>query len=120
MSELPEELKNLKGDANKFVDQIYNGVGVVADQLKVNNAIIYNYTDSPVNFYVYNYSDTVYWVSAMHTLVAPEKAGAVAASGVTFKIHPNDNKDQEFLVEPHKAYIYFGPGDVMEIPTKDS
>lgn len=105
----------LKGDVNKFVDQLRDGVAGIADQLKIGKAIIFNNTDKPVNFYVYNYADTVYWVSAMHVLVAPGKAGAVSASGVSFKIHPNDNKDQEFLVDPKKAYVYNGPGDVEEV-----
>lgn len=118
MAELPAALKNATGDLNKFVDQVYNGIGFIADALKVNKALVYNNTKQAVNFYVYNYVDVVYWISAMHTLVAPNKVGAVAASGTVFKIHPNDNKDHEFLVEPHKAYVYFGPGDIVEVPRK--
>jgi hypothetical protein len=45
-------------------------------------------------------------------LVASGKHGTVAASGTTFKVHPNQDKGQEFLVEPGKAYVYGGPGDV--------
>ncbi|MEM1130790.1 MAG: hypothetical protein AAGH83_09745 [Pseudomonadota bacterium] len=39
----------------------------------------------------------------------------MAASGVAFKIHPKDNKKQEFLVDPGKGYVYNGSGDVDEV-----
>jgi hypothetical protein len=104
-----------KGDANKFADQVREGVESIAGQLKIGKALIFNGTDKPVNFYVYNYIDTVYWVAAMHTLVAPGKVGAVAASGTSFKVHPDDDKAKEFLVDPGKAYLYGGPGDVEEV-----
>lgn len=114
MAESPVKV-NLEGDANKFVDQIKGGIGDIAEQLKVNASLIFNNSSKPVNFYVYNYADSVFWISAMHTMVAPNKVGKVAASGVAFKVHPDDNKDHEFLVEPHKAYIYWGPGSIDEI-----
>ncbi|MBI6629932.1 hypothetical protein [Pontibaca salina] len=109
------DLSNVSGDANKFVDQVTKGIGDIAQQLKVNKALVFNHTDKPVNFYVYNYADNLYWISAMHTLVAPGKVGAVAASGVSFKVHPGDNTEHQFLVEPGKAYLYHGPGSVEEV-----
>lgn len=109
------EIGKVKGNLNQFVEQVKDGVSEIADQLKINKALIYNNTGEPVNFYVYNYIDTAYWISAMHTLVAPGKVGSVAASGVSFKVHPNDNKKHEFLVDPRKAYIYNGPGDIEEV-----
>lgn len=81
----------------------------------VNGAVIYNDTDKPVTFYVYNYIDSVYWISAQKTCVAPGAYGTVAASGAFFKIHPNDDKEHEFLVAPHKAYVYSGPGRVTNV-----
>lgn len=78
----------------------------------VGSAVVFNHSDSPVTFYVYNYIDTVYLVSAQRTRVAPKKYGAVVASGSHFKIHPDDNKNHEFMVSPGKAYVYNGPGDV--------
>jgi hypothetical protein len=111
----PLDALKLKGDVNKFVDQIRSGVGDISQQLKVNKSLILNNTSEPVNFYVYNYVDNAYWISAMHSLAAPNKAVAVAASGVAFKIHPNDNKQQEFLVDPGRAYIYNGPGDITPV-----
>jgi hypothetical protein len=100
---------------NKFVDQVRSATGEIADQLKINKAVVINATEKPVNFYVYNYVDNAYWISAMHTLVAPGKVGAVMASGKAFKVHPDDKKDQEFLATPGKAYIYRGPGDIEEV-----
>lgn len=106
---------NVKGNVNKFVDQVRSATGEIADQLKINKSVVINATDKPVNFYVYNYVDNVYWISAMHTLVAPGKVGAVMASGKAFKVHPDDKKEQEFLVTPGKAYVYRGPGDIEEV-----
>lgn len=106
---------DIKGNLNKFTDQVKSGIGDIAQQLKVNKAAVLNATDKPVNFYVYNYIDNAYWISAMHALVAPGKVTALMASGVAFKVHPNDVKNHEFLVTPGKAYIYKGPGDVEEV-----
>lgn len=103
---------SLEGNLNTLVTQIRSGVGDIAKSLEIGKAVILNNSGKPVNFYVYNYIDTVFWVSAMHTLVASGKPGIVSASGKAFKIHPNDNANQEFLVEPGKAYIYNGPGDI--------
>jgi hypothetical protein len=48
-------------------------------------------------------------------LVAPGYYGTVAASGVSFKIHPNNKREAEFVVSPGKAYIYRGPGAVEQV-----
>ena len=77
--------------------------------------MIYNDTKDSVTFQVYNYIDVVYWKDAMHALVAPGYYGTVAASGVSFKIHPNNKREAEFLVSPGKAYIYRGPGAVEQV-----
>jgi len=74
--------------------------------------LIVNGSKAPVTFFVYNYVDSIHWVSAMKVLVAPGKTGVAVASGAFFKIHPNDKQEQEFLVAPGKAYVYHGPGDV--------
>ncbi len=81
----------------------------------VNSAVILNVTRQPVTFYAYNYIDVLYAVDAQHTLLAPGRHGTVAASGNRFKVHPNKNADEQFLVEPGHAYIYRGPGDIDEV-----
>jgi len=63
-----------------------------------------------VTFEVYNYIDCVNWVPAQKTFCASGEQATVAASGLHFKIHPNGNKEHEFLVAPRQAYIYRGPG----------
>lgn len=102
----------ITGDLNKLSDQIVDLVKGAITGLRVDQALIVNDTRAPVTFYVYNYADSVYWVSAMKAKIAPQKSGMVAASGVFFKIHPNDDKSNEFLVAPGKAYVYRGAGDV--------
>ena len=106
---------DVKGNLNKFYDQAREDVASLIQGAKVGSAVIFNDTGDPVTFYAYNYADTVYLVSAQHTLVAPGKAGTVIASGVAFKVHPNDNKAHEFTVSPNTAYVYHGPGDVETV-----
>jgi hypothetical protein len=101
-------------DLNKFYKQARGDIAALIGGAGVNAAVIFNNTKDPVTFYVYNYIDTVYLIPAQQTLVAPGHYGTVAASGTTFKINPNKNKDAQFLVAPHKAYVYNGPGAVTE------
>lgn len=103
---------DIKGDINKFYEVAREDIGRLIAGASVNSAVIFNATDAKVTFYIYNYIDNVYWVSAQKTLVAPGAYGVVAASGAFFKVHPNDNKNEEFLVAPHKAYIFRGPGSL--------
>ncbi len=105
----------VKGNLNKFYEQVSADLPKLLEGAAIGSAIIFNNTDKAVNFYVYNYIDNIYLVSAMHTLVAPGKAGRVAASGKSYKVHPNDDKRQEFLVDPNKAYVYGGPGDIENV-----
>ncbi|WP_049721663.1 hypothetical protein [Gilvimarinus polysaccharolyticus] len=70
----------------------------------VNSAVIFNASGKDVTLHVYNYIDTVFWVSAQKTKIADGYYGNGAASGTFFKIHPN-NKDDEFLVAPGNAYV---------------
>jgi hypothetical protein len=109
---------NLKGNLEKFYKQVEGGIGKLITGARVDSAVIFNNTDQPVTFYVYNYIDSVYWISAMKTLVAPGAYAIVAASGAFFKIHPNDHKTEEFLVAPFNAYIYGGPGSVEKVEAK--
>lgn len=81
----------------------------------VNSAVIFNASGKDVTFYVYNYIDTVFWVSAQKTKIADGYYGDVAASGTFFKIHPNDNSSDEFLVAPGNAYVYKGPGKIEKV-----
>lgn len=99
-------------DLNAFYKLAREDIKSLLGAAAVNSAVIFNNSESPVTFYVYNYIDTVYWVSAQRVLVAPQTYGTVAASGSFFKIHPNDNANGEFLVAPNRAYVYSGPGNV--------
>lgn len=100
-------------DLKEFIDIVCTNIRKIFDLMPVNSAVIYNNTDKPVTFFVYNFIDSVYWISAQRTHIAPGTYGSVAASGAFFKIHPNDNRDHEFLVAPHNAYVYSGPGRVF-------
>jgi hypothetical protein len=111
---MESELK-VKGDLNKFYRDAREDLGKLIQGAGVGSAVIFNDTDQPITFFVYNYSDTVYWVSAQRTLVAPQHHGTVAASGSFFKVHPDDRKEEEFLVVPGKAYVYHGPGQLEAV-----
>ena len=97
-------------DLNKFYKLASKDIGKLIAGAAVDGAVVFNNSNKAVTFHVYNYSDLVNWVPAQKTLVGPGAYGTVAASGVFFKIHPNNNKDEEFLVAPGKAYVYSGPG----------
>jgi hypothetical protein len=102
-------------DLNQFYEEARKDIGSLLEGARVNGAVIFNATKDNVTFHVYNYIDTVYWVDAMKTLVAPGHYGTVAASGSFFKIHPNNKKEEEFLVVPGKAYVYKGPGALEQV-----
>ena len=104
----------LEGDLNEFYAQAEKGVGKLLEGASIDSAVIFNGTNEPVTFFVYNYIDTVYWVPAMEVKVAPGESGIVAASGKQFKVHPNKNKDNAFLVAPKTAWVYKGPGVVSQ------
>lgn len=97
--------------ASQLIDLLHEGVR----QARVNEAVVGNGTGSTIKLSVYNYIDTVYLVAAQTVNVAPGKAGRVAASGDVFKIHVNDNKSEEYLVAPGKAYLYQGLGAFGEV-----
>ncbi|MBL4906692.1 MAG: hypothetical protein JKX94_04510 [Sneathiella sp.] len=100
---------------NDFYDVARNDIASLIGGAAVKAAAIFNASGRDVSFSVYNYADTVNWVPAQKTLIADAHRGSVAASGVLFKIHPNSNKDAEFLVAPGKAYIFHGQGKVEEV-----
>ena len=104
-----------KVDINKFYDVARKDIASLIGGMSVNAAVIYNASGAAVTFFVYNYIDTVYWISAAKVLVADGYYGSVVASGKFFKIHPNDNKNEEFLVAPHTAYVYRGPGKLEKV-----
>ncbi|MDP2699277.1 hypothetical protein [Thalassospira sp.] len=97
-------------DLNKFHELASKDIGKLIAGAAVKGAVIFNNSNKPVTFHVYNYSDLVNWVPAQKTTIAPGSYGTVAASGVFFKVHANNNHDEEFLVAPGKAYVYSGPG----------
>lgn len=109
------EEANIQGDLNKFYQDARQDIASLLGAAGVKSAVIFNDTPNPVQFYVYNYIDTAYWVSAAKPLAAAGKYVTVAASGDQYKIHPNDEKNHQFLVAPGKAYVYKGPGDVEEV-----
>jgi len=102
-------------DLNQFYELAREDISKLIGGAAVKAAVIFNASGKDVTFYVYNYIDTVYWVDAQHTLIANEHFGTVAASGAFFKIHPDKNKDEEFLVEPGYAYVYTGPGKLEKV-----
>jgi hypothetical protein len=115
---MAEKKLDISVDANKFYEQASQDIKALIGGMAVGKAVIFNDTKDSVTFWVYNYIDTVYWVEAMKTPVAPRYYGTVAASGVSFKIHPNKDKNAEFLVSPGQAYIYSGPGAVLNVTPK--
>jgi hypothetical protein len=102
-------------DLNQFYTEARKDISSLIGAAAVNGAVIFNDSKDNVTFHVYNYIDTVHWIDAMRTLVAPGHYGTVAASGDFFKIHPNNRKEEEFLVAPKKAYVYKGPGALQEV-----
>jgi hypothetical protein len=112
---MPDVKVDAKVNLNTFVEQARSGIGELLHGAAISSSVIYNNTKSPVTFYVYNYIDIVYLISAQKTLVAPGYYGVVAASGKFYKIHPNDKKEQEFLVAPGHAYVYNGPGQIQSV-----
>lgn len=103
-------MADAKIDINKFYDVARKDLGSLIKGASINSATIYNDSGSDVTFYVYNYIDIVHWVSAQKAFIANGYYGNVAASGKSFKVHPNGNKDHEYLVDPNRAYVYRGPG----------
>jgi hypothetical protein len=106
---------NAKVNINKFYDVARTDIASLINGAAIDSAVIFNDSGKPVKFYVYNYIDTIFLVSAQKTLVASDHYGQVAASGKFFKIHPDDDKDAEFLVAPGKAYVYRGPGKIETV-----
>ena len=102
---------NANVDANKALDQIAQAWPEFKKTLGIGEAAIWNLSGKTVEVRVYNYIDVVYWIPAMKTLVAEGKVGKVAASGSRFKVHIHD---EEYLVQPGRAYVYQGPGSFEE------
>jgi hypothetical protein len=110
-----EKKLDISVNANDFYERASSDIKALIGGMEVGKAVIFNDTKDAVTFWVYNYIDTVHWVEAMKTQVASGYYGTVAASGVSFKIHPNKDKNAEFLVSPGEAYIYRGPGAVLNV-----
>lgn len=102
-------------DANQFYKDAREDLKSLIAGAAVRSAVIFNDTKESVTFFVYNYIDIIYAIDATKALVAPGHYGTVAASGDFYKVHPNQRKEQEFLVAPGKAYIYKGPGAIQEV-----
>lgn len=109
---------DVKVKLEKFYELFREDVRAAFNSLRVDGAVIFNNSDANVTFYVYNYADSVYWISAHKVLVAPGAHGVVAASGSFFKVHPNDDRESGFLVAPFNAYVYHGPGNVEKVTEK--
>jgi hypothetical protein len=106
---------NVTVDLNQFYEQARKDIASLIGGMGVNSAAIFNASKDNVTFHAYNYIDSVHWVDAMRTLVAPGHYGTVAASGNFFKVHPNNKREEEFLVSPGKAYVYKGPGALEQV-----
>lgn len=100
---------------NDFYDTARTDIALLIGGAEVKAAAIFNSSGQDVTFSVYNYTDVVNWVPAQRALVANDFSGIVAASGVLFKIHPNNDKGAEFIVAPGKAYVFHGPGKIEEV-----
>jgi len=105
----------LDGNLNKFYQDARDDITKLIGGAAIKAAVIFNNSPNPVTFFVYNYSDGINLVPAQKVLVAPGHQGIVAASGVYFKIHPNNNRKAEFLVEPKQAYVFHGYGKVEPV-----
>jgi hypothetical protein len=117
LGSLIEEMR-CSPNANNFYEQASQDIKALIGGMEVGKAVIFNDTKDTVTFWAYNYIDIIFLVEAMKALVQPGSYGTVAASGVTFKIDPNKNKDHEFLVSPGQTYIYRGPGALLHVPPK--
>lgn len=102
-------------DVNKFYELARHDLASLIGGAGVHSAVIFNDSGHDVTFNVYNYVDILYAIPAQTTRVASSFCGRVAASGVEIKVHPNGDRNSEFLVRPGKAYVYFGPGKVKEV-----
>ncbi len=109
-------MANINADlnVNSFYDVARRDIASLIQGASVNAAVIYNNSDRPVTFEVYNYIDTANWIPAQKVFVAPGHYGTVAASGTQFKIHPDSVNEHEFLVQPGEGYVYEGPGKVKK------
>ena len=105
-------MPDIKMDVNKFYDVAREYLASLIQGAAIGSSVLYNDTTQNVVFYVYNYIDTVYWKDAMHTNVAPGYYGVVACSGTQYKINPDKEADNQFIIEPGKAYVYEGPGRI--------
>ncbi|WP_194767509.1 hypothetical protein [Tamlana sp. I1] len=112
-------MKSLSLEANINVNDFYNiamkDIGKLVSGISSGSAIIFNDTGKQIDFYVYNYIDSLCWITMKKVKIAHGSYGTITAYGKYFKIHPDKNKVNEFLVAPNEAYIYKGPGELVHI-----
>ncbi|WP_067149223.1 hypothetical protein [Pseudotamlana agarivorans] len=112
-------MKSLSSEAiinvNDFYNICMNDIGKLVSGVSKGSAIIFNDTGKPVDFYVYNSMDSMCWLPTQKINITHGNYGTITASGKYFKIHPDKNKINEFLVVPNEAYIYKGPGVLVHI-----
>lgn len=102
---------NGKVDLNTFVDQ----AAKLAKELDAGTALIYNHSGKAVRFYCYNGGDFITAVAYSKPNIANGYSGEIAAGGSTFKVHPDDNEKNEFLVKPRHAYVFKGAGKIDQL-----
>ncbi len=102
---------NGKVDLNEFVSQ----AAAAAKTLDASTALIMNNSGKAVAFYCYNGGDLVKAVPFSKPLIAAGYSGLLSAGGTTFKVYPDNKADTEFIVKPHKAYVYEGPGKITSL-----
>jgi hypothetical protein len=106
---LAENVKvDVSADANKAIDQITK---ILYDQKVDANAVIYNDTNETVQFYGYNDSDSMRWVSARKPLCPPKSHCLIdkgpTGYGPTIQVWVND-KMGPFYIKRNHAYIWSG------------
>ncbi|MEP6018898.1 MAG: hypothetical protein ABJ251_10525 [Paracoccaceae bacterium] len=102
---------NGKVDLNTFVDQ----AAKLAKKLDAGTALIYNHSGKMVRFYCYNGGDFVKAIAYSKPNIATGYCGEIAAGGSVFKVHPDKNGKNEFLVKPGHAYVFKGAGKIDQL-----
>ncbi|MBR9829933.1 MAG: hypothetical protein GYB41_15080 [Oceanospirillales bacterium] len=109
---------NTKMDLEEFYEIAQKDIQKIIGNTAKNSAIIFNNSGRDIDFHVYNYIESAYWLAASHTFISNKNIGIITANGSFFKVKPDNYYNEEFLVQPNRAYIYKGLYDLKEILKK--